>query len=82
MQAWAKNKDKNGLEILNKKKNLMTNFEVYTMNMIKIVGYEKGDLSMSNMMINMINYKKYDQGTKVQKYDPNINSSINFKKYQ
>lgn len=52
------------------------------MNMIKIVGYEKGDLSMSNMMINMINYKKYDQGTKVQKYDPNINSSINFKKYQ
>lgn len=58
MWAWAKNKDKNGLENFKQKKNLMTNFEVYTMNMIKIVGYEKGDLSMSNMMINMINYKK------------------------
>lgn len=52
------------------------------MTTIKIVGYEKGDQSMSNMTINMINYKKYDQGIKVQKYDPNINISINFKKYQ
>lgn len=58
MLAWAKNKDKNGLEILKQKKYLRTNFEVYTMTTIKIVGYEKGDLSMSNMTINMINYKK------------------------